>query len=290
MHPARRTCRPTTRGFSLIEMLTVIAIIGIILAITFPAIKAIQGDSKISAAQNTIGMSVDVARQWVKPRAWAPDAGTPIPTTQSYSGTAALVCPTNEVRIVLNSRVAQDGSVYLENENQNGYYDLDGVDYISIPNGGAVVGIQRTGSGASDVRFLAPPFAIAFNENGQLNYGDASGRIYYDSNSNGSYTRASTRAAVSGGYDPADWNGSSAATNANVISGIRPVKALPFEAIECVSGVIVYDAKAFADAGNNFSGGGTATINGTAGAWLKENGRAMFFSPLTGSALYDEGQ
>ena len=188
---------------------------------------------------------------------------------------------------MLNSRIAQDGSVYLENTGQNGYYDLEGVDYISIPNGGAVVGVLRTGSGATDITFIAPAFAIAFNENGQLNYGDANGRIYYDGNGNGSYDRSSTRPAA---YDPEYWDGSSDALNANVISSSYPVKALRFEAIECVSAVLIYDAEAFANAGYNFSGGGTATVGSAKGTWLKDNSRAMFFSPLSGTALYDEGQ
>jgi hypothetical protein len=188
------------------------------------------------------------------------------------------------VRIVTNFRNAQRrNGDYLEelNPEVNGYWDLRGVDYISIPDGVGVVGISRVGN---TVRFLAPPFAIAFNEKGQMSFGDITGRIYYDSDGDTTYDMSDGRP---NNYDPSAWDGESGANNADIDEDTL-VRELPFEAIECVPGVVIYDSGDFATAGFDLSGGGAVTLNSAEGQWLEANGKTLFFSPSTGVALRDE--
>jgi prepilin-type N-terminal cleavage/methylation domain-containing protein len=291
MQRHHRTTRRQTRGFSITELLVVIGIMALLVAIVFPVISVMTSSSRIEAGLNIVGMSSDVARQWVQAEAWANDASAIQPIREEYSGTAALFCPTGEIRIVINDRMAQDGSVYLEDQRpaQNGYKDLDQVEYILMPNGVGVAGIQRTGAADDAIRYIAPPFAIAYNEDGQLNYGDANGYIYYDADADTPprYERSSTRASVSN-YDPFDWRGFDDAQNADPMTpSLR--KELPFEAIECVPGVVIYNKDDFKEAGFDFSGGGEITPADTdAWEWLQENGETVFFSPHTGVMLRDE--
>ena len=289
MQRMNRTSRRAARGFSITELLVSISLIGLLIGITFPVISVMTSSSRVEAGLNVVGMASDVARQWVQAEAWANDASTTQPVLEQYSGTAALYCPTGEIRIVINDRNAQDGSNYIEDVSpeQNGYKDLDNVDYIKIPNGVGVAGIHKDPNTGA-VRFIAPPFAIAFNELGQLNYGDASGYIYYDADADSPsrYERSSTRPA---GYDPFEWRGYDSATNATPMAGSLK-KELPFEAIECVPGVIVYSSEEFDQALLDFDGGGSVTLASTEGQWLKENGQTVFFSPHTGVVLRDEEQ
>lgn len=286
-HPA--TTRARSRGFSITELIVVIGIAALLIGFTFPVISSLFRGTKISGGLNTIGMSVDVARQWVALAAWDTDLTGLPPQPQDYSGTAALVCPTGEVRIVVNERRAQDqNNNFLEANTvnkQNGYSDLNGVDYIQIPNGVGVVGIFRDSSG---VRLLAPPFAIAFNENGHMHFGDGNGQIYYDGDGSGRYETNDDRS----GYDPAEWDGTSGSNNDEVLNrnsgnagDLR--RALPFDAIACVPGVIVYEADAFPF---NFDNNGEVQLGTPAGDWLDENGVSLFFSPHTGAALTNEAQ
>ncbi len=298
-----RAAGPRARGFTLTELLVVISIMVLLIAITFPVISAMQNGSRIEAGLNTIGMSADVARQWVGPSRWDEDT-TDAVQGEKYSGSAAIYCPTGEIRIVTNFRNARtpaggaNGNRYLEDwyspsspVGPNGYIDRDGVDYINIPSGVGVAGILRTGNGANDVVYLAPPFAIAFNENGQMSFGDINGRIYYDgyaakgSKSDFRFDLSSTRP---NSYNPEDWDGQSNANNEDVMDPLRPIRALPFEAIECVAGVVIYDADDFKQAGFNFAGGGSVALSSAAGQWLQTNGKTVFFSPHTGVALRDE--
>lgn len=294
-----RTTRHTrhaarSRGFSLTELLTAISIAILLLGLTFPAVQVITSSGKLEAGKDTVGMAADVARQWVSvpPIKWAEDT-TDAVSGEEYSGTAALYCPTGKIRIIFNSRNASASSgtpTYLEERSPevNGYIDHYGVDFIDMPDNIGMAGIERTGSGATSVRFIAPPFAVAFNEFGQLHLGDAAGgRIYYDSNRNGTYNLSDTRGSS---YNPSDWDGGSGATNANVVSNTNAVRALPFEAIECVPGIVVFNQDDFEEAGHTFDGGGAVTLGSTAGQWLQENGITMFFSPHTGQALIDEAE
>ena len=292
--PAPGSNPGSARGFTLIELLVVIFIMALLVGISFPVLSALQSGSRIEAGLNTIGMSVDVARQWVAPSAWEDD-NTNLIQSERYSGCAALYTPNGEVRIVTNFRNARERGTnrYLEDNatatSPNGYRDRSGGDYIVIPNGVGVAGILRTGTG-NNVEFIAPPFAIAFNEEGQLYLGDTTGRIYYDGVDAGGRTdgRFDTGANQRSGYNPSQWDGGSGARNEDVISQDRPIRALPFEAIECVPGVIIYDQDDFTNAGFSFDGGGSVAASSAAGQWLEENGRTLFFSPHTGIALRDE--
>lgn len=283
--------RRRSRGFSITELLVSISLVVLLIGITYPFISAVTTGSRVEAGLNIVGMSADVARQWVQAESWANDGSTTAPTRESYSGTAAIYCPTREIRIVKNDRRAQDtGGNYLEDtgDSVNGYSDLSQVDYILIPDGVGVAGIERFGNGANDVRFIAPPFAVAFNELGQLNYGDG-GLIYYDADDNGAYDLAEGRG---GTYNPSEWNGERAAgeTDPDGTSNYTASQSLtlPFEAIECVPGVVIYSTQEFTEAGFDFDGGGRALATDAEGQWLIENGETIFFSPHTGVALRDE--
>lgn len=264
-----------------------IGIIALLIGISFPFISAMTTGSRVEAGLNIVGMSSDVARQWVQAEAWANDGSTTAPTRESYSGTAAIFCPTGEIRIVSNHRMAAAASSdFLEDRvpELNGYNDLPQVDYIRIPVDVGIVGIYRDTSG---VRFLAPPFAIAFNELGQLSYGNQ-GLIYYNSDGSTYYDLSKDRDSISGGYNPREWNGESGATNEDPPTGSLK-RSLPFEAIECVPGVVVFDLEKFFAAGYSLDGGGEIVPSDTAEwQWLQDNGKTIFFSPHTGVALRDE--
>jgi prepilin-type N-terminal cleavage/methylation domain-containing protein len=282
----RPASRRSPRGFSIIELMVSVSIIALLIAIAFPTISALTGSSRVEAGLNVAGMSADVARQWVQAERWANDGSTTQPTLEEYSGTAALFSPTGEIRIVKNDRNARDaGGAYLEDDaapQRNGYRDLDQVDYIQIPRGVGIAGIFKDPNNGGRVAFLAPPFAIAFNELGQLSFGDGNGLIYY--NSDGvTPARYNTGQDRPNGYNPSEW-----VSDAERFAPDNFTLLLPFEAIECVPGVIVYDADEFEAAGLTFDGGGAAVRGSDEANWLEDNGRTIFFSPHTGVALRDE--
>ena len=294
---------PRRHGFTMVELLTSVAIIGIMMIIIFPVVGALKGGSRIEAGLNTTSLASSVARAWATASLPQADLGSdpvsPVPFAD-YSGTAAIFCPTGEVRIVINDQRAEDsGGNFLESYTQrlNGYADYRvanrgrrDLDYISIPQGVGLAGIYRNNAGA---HLIAPPFAIAYNRDGQMIPGADTGSgtrvIYYDANFNGEYT-GQDRGSL-GGYDPADWDGGPGANNEDPDPDPDVlVRHLPFEAIETVVGVIVYDLQDAKTAGFDFSGGGVYSVGDAGYAWLRENGTPLFFSPNTGVAMRDEGK
>lgn len=289
------TKRRQAQGFSIIELMVSVSIIVLLIGISYPFLSALSSGSRVEAGLNIVGMSADVARQWVQFQSWANDGSTTEPTRESYSGTAAIYCPTGEIRLVRNQRLARANAAsgfsgannYFEDQSpeRNAYEDMPNVDYIRIPDGVGIVGIERTGTGDDDVRLIAPPFAIAFNELGQLSYGDENGLIYYDGDSSGVIRVSRTRAELAN-YDPAEWDGTEGSPN---YDNTKIVQDLPTEAIECVPGVVVFSLVEYTESGFDFAGGGTVDPTDTdEWQWLKDNGQTVFFSPHTGAVLRDE--
>lgn len=282
----------SVKGFSLIELLVVISIIALVVGITVPFINAMQSGSRAEAGLNTIGVASDVTRQWVGPSRWATDFSSAGAGSASYSGTAAIFTPTRQVRITVNERSAagpgggnagQAGQLELLVPQLNGYKDKFGLDYISIPRGTGLAGIYRNGA---NFTLIAPPFALVYDENGHLSYGDASSLIYYDGDNDGSYETADTRPA---GYNFLDWYDADR-NDATKFDPALGTFLLPFDAIECVAGIIAYDLDEAELEGIDFSGGGSYAEGSTEADWLRANGTTVFFSPHTGVMLRDEGQ
>ncbi|MEO0477518.1 MAG: hypothetical protein AAF085_16360, partial [Planctomycetota bacterium] len=279
--------RRRMQGFSITELMVSVGIIVLLIGISYPFLSALNRGSRVEAGLNIAGMSSDVARQWVQAVSWANDGSTAAPTLESYTGTAAIYCPTGEVRIVVNDRTAQASNgtpAFLEDRGRdvNGYRDLSQVEYIQIPDGVGIAGIYKDPNTSGVVTFIAPPFAVAYNELGQLYYGDTGGYIYYDADRNTQYNTGDTRP---NNYNPTQSNEDNASISSDGVS-----LELPFEAIECVPGIVIYSLNEFEAAGFDFSGGGQVTLASNEGQWLQDNGETIFFSPHTGAALRDEQQ
>ena len=282
--PSRQT-RRRMHGFSITELMVSVGIIVLLIGISYPFIAELNRSSRVEAGLNIAGMSVDVTRQWVEAEAWANDGSTAAPTLESYSGTAALYCPTGEVRILINDRFAQNTSGdYLEDIGLNGYKDLNKVDYVRMPSQVGVAGVYKDPTDG-EVYFIAPPFAVAFNENGQLSYGDADGYIYYVADNTDNFYDTTFRRDINN-YDPSLWDGTESSPN---YDDTTPKQALAFEAIECVPGLVVFNLEEYLS-DFDFANGGRVTLDSTEGQWLRDNGRTIFFSPHTGIALRDETQ
>lgn len=276
----------SVKGFSLIELLVVISVIALVIGITVPFINAMQSGSRAEAGLNTIGVASDVTRQWVGPSRWATDFSSAGAGSASYSGTAAIFTPTRQVRITVNERSAADaaqGSLELLVPTRNGYKDKFGLDYISIPSGTGLAGIYRNGA---NFDLVAPPFALCYDEDGHLSYGDENSLIYYDGDNDDSYTLNNTRPP---GYNFQEWYDADR-NDATKFDPAAGTFLLPFDAIECVAGIIAYDLDDARQEGIDFSGGGSYAEGSTEANWLRANGTTVFFSPHTGVMLRDEGQ
>lgn len=262
-------------GFTMVEMLGVLFVAGVILAITFPTIRALQSGSRAEAGINTASVAVDVTR------AWATNGLPPVDVTsqENYSGTAAIFTPAREIRIVTEDLDALNtvGNRLAAVTTVDGYQDRPGLDYVAVPSGVGYVGVRRTAAGGLEL--LPPPFAIAFTENGQLKL-DAE-VIAYDGNQDEAYAVADTRPSP---YIPRDWERDSANGTPDSTTGKRN---LPFEAIETVSAVIAFDLNDFYSAfgRGDWPPGDTARNN-----WIRQNGRVLMFSPMTGIAFRDEAR
>jgi type II secretory pathway pseudopilin PulG len=323
-HPRnnRLTRHAAARAFTIIELLVVILIISASLATVVPLIGALTRTSRVEAGINTISAAINAARI-LSHRYKETDKGSggwpPYPNSADYSGTAVIFCPGGDIRFVINDQKAYTGTsspgsappngasdyLFIENfgatgnlahpDKANGYRDLSGIDYAKLPNGSGIVGVRRIGTGATDVEFLAPPFAVRFNERGQV----ASDQIviYYDSNYDGIYGNGGGNVKArridfsSPNYNPANWLPKSNLTgNLATLDTSSKTYTLPFEQIETVNAVVLYDENKFARDGLVW--GTSTTVDIT--RWMQDNlptpteerrdanSRALYFSPYTG--------
>ena len=276
-------------GFTIVELLAVLAIMGLLMAILFPAYNAMKRSNRATSAENTITTGVVAARAYATRRLNGRFLDIPIQLpsgdilrSQSgqYSGVAILFTPSGEMRLVENVWHAQDkASAYLELKSppQDGYDDIPDRAYIRLPEHTGVMGIRRGNrQGQSALVLLPPPFAVRFDANGYLvSRGDGEnldGSVYYDGDYDNRYEVTSDRARSRG----SEWDAEVGRFT------------LPFEKIETVIGVLIYDQRDFADVAPaldvEYVAQDSSGLSGPV-AWLLANGQQLFFSRYAGTLM-----
>lgn len=320
--PAPQPALPRCAGFTLTELLTVIAILIIVVAIGVPAFNQFIASGREEAAVTTATAAVAAARSYATRDIQFVDDdldGNPnngLHGAEGYSGAAALFTPDWKIRYVENVERARDGSDnFLELHDgepnsisggpYNGYEDIDGLEYLELPRGAAVVGVARNNNG---LVLYPPPFAIRFNSDGVLIPAQPSGSpqraVHYDGDYNSEYVTSRTRSNPYGSsrYNPEEWD----PTSNNYAGDFEPdtnsnspdpharadKRKLPFERIEAVVGVIVFDYGAFNQAGHRLiwpeltaSGNHGGADEEEAYDWILDNGTPLMFNRYTGVTM-----
>jgi len=284
--------RMRIRAFTLVELLTVIAIMAVVAAITIPMLGAIIQSTQSTTGINTVHVAVTAARAYA-----IRDRNGPFAQVNGqYSGTAIIFTPANEMRLVENVPFARYSGGYLEAqpESYNGYEDIPGRDYLRLPSNLGVVGLARNDQ--QEPLLLTPPFAIRFNEDGHLIAARDSSEdrsVFYDRNYDGVIAITRDRDAVAS-YTPDAWDPNSPA-HPNVDTDPTLGRYhLPFDRLDAVIGAVLYSKKDFRAATNTsgqpftLAGSGSGNpLNSEAAGWILENGTPMFFSRYSGAAVRD---
>lgn len=290
--------------------------------------------NRLDAGANIISAAVGNARTFAaQDIQFVNDLDTSTPGDQfgTYDGVAVLFTPQRELRLVINDETARNhngnflellevrsGSGWLHGT-VSGYKDMEGWDYISLPKDVNVLGVARFHGDEDSLHLLAAPFAIRFNEHGNMIIaddadeeavvvydGDADGTYYATDERSGSRTRPSSYSAdewdpntvhYSGDYEP-DTSHTSPDPTPD-----RPDKhKIPFDMLECVVGVLVFNDEDFREAGYDLMNGPDGLSDGMIevdmgspgdpasdpGQWLIDNGKILLFNRFTGSVLRDQ--
>lgn len=315
------------RGFTLIELMTVIAIIAIVAAMIFPAIGALTKSNRVEAGMNTLSVAVAAGRALatqavtftrdLDPAREGVQTAQP-PAGPGYRGVALLFTPSNEIRLVRHTDWAWDGSsppeaLAFKKPPRCAYEDVPNWDYIKLPSGVGMVGLTRGGnSNDPHLIVLPPPFAVRFEREGKVVNGRPSSTPEHVVFYNGDYSTVSAtdtrpRIVLDHGrawntdehgpdtYDPESKFYDVEKAWVQEVNG-EPVRkyALPFEAIDTVIGIVLYDKHAFQ--GEFVNGWGrypavptpndkSIPLEDNKAKWVLEHGKTVFFNRYTGAIM-----
>lgn len=267
-------------GFTLTELLVVVAIVGLVVTLSVPVIRSMGRDSGVTSGVNTVVVAAEAAR-YLGTAAQA--EFDPLSDKGSTEGAALMVTNFGEIRLLVH-----DGSASLAMSGRRKAF-ADAVDlkdqprdYITLSSRTGIVGIQRDGTsaGVDGLRFVTPPFAIRFSAQGGIVVGDeAPGgefNVYYDKD----YDGIPGTTSRPNGYNPG------AITPTSVWNRAAGKYELPFDEIEAVIGVLVFDLNEVAprdlvaNTGSSYIRAGSAS-----GRKLLEMGTPVFFNRVTGAPV-----
>lgn len=290
------------RGFTLMELLVAITIILVAVGLSLPLVMAFNEVARGGSGANTVHVAVSAARAYAT-RQMADDVSVP---GASYSGVAIIFTPSGELRLVENNQQAtNDSGEYLEDLGLNGYDDIPGRDYMQIPSDVGVVGVLRNAAGDAGLRLLAPPFAVRFNQFGELTIGpgDVSGAnisavVLYDRDSiNGIQTNRNRLHSSISPYNPDDWDPTSPGAPIIRVDATTGRLHLPFDVMHAVVGVVLYPKKKFRASVDPITGqpltltiGASYGINDSARNWILENGEIVMFGRYSGTILRERSR
>ena len=271
LSPNPRGVRPAA-GFSLIELLVVISMIGILVAVSFPFLSTTLQNNAVNAAQGQVSNALSAARVYAtrnEPFVAARKVGNTLRTADGngdgYSGTIALFAPDNTIRIFKNDQNAYDaaltssaGWLELQVPPLNGYTPIPDLEDVSYPSRVQMLGIVRTGDGAYDVQLVPPPFAIRFAADGTIGQGtndfnldgvnDWDRVVYISPTGDVASVGSGSTAIQTTVYDVSEDRGSVGSTLDLDRFGYRGTErmddgrvALPIGSVETVSGVLVLE-------------------------------------------------
>lgn len=268
------------RAFSLTELLVVIGIILITIVIGIPGIRAMFTAGRVESSAQAIAGTVAAARAYATRQKGF--------LTGDYSGVAVVLTPAGELRLVENIEDAKDGSspaepLELKDPPANGYDDIPDTQSVTISQRVGVVGLAR----GDDLKLYPPPFAVRFNENGMLvSAQNTSGTsytrsalVYYDGDYDGKYEVSKDRATQ---RDISEWDPTSTAWDSNNYDTANGYE-LPFEVLETVIGVIIFDKEEWREAGHDWDNVDGDGVSGAARDWIIDSGIPLFFNRYTGT-------
>lgn len=280
------------RAFTLIELLVVVAIMIALFTIAIPGMRALLRSGDTERAVTMIEAAVSSTRTLT---------GQP-PTTPfgegEYQGAALIFTPANELRMVKHDPFVKNGGIYLYRTpgrpDRAGYVDVDR-EYFLLPASVGVVGLMKNPANGQNT-FVPPPFAIRFGPEGHMlassvdrNPGagasiDPIGVVTYDGDQDGDYS--DTSRWNGGVWEPTEYDPQSA--DYDIAKAFDPAsqrQLFPWDELDAVLVVYVYERQAFLDAGNTYAKGNGAWLNDAARQWIEENGEYVFFNRNIGTRI-----
>ncbi len=138
----KRALSAGEEGFSLIELLVVLQILGILLLIAVPSFLTVRGKAEAQAAQSNISSAIPAAETYYQANYGSPFDADSNGLTNGYGGMtrALLVAQSQNVAPSLQIAVSPSGGSYClqDTEGSSTYHYVGGNDASIVPHGATI--------------------------------------------------------------------------------------------------------------------------------------------------------